>query len=321
MRACVDILKEIGHPDWIRLDKEAKEYLEDIQRAVEEAVKRSDKVELVDGTSIPYVPNEIHQTKPPEFSPVDFWPYINYVDVGPLHLVDADVLYPNSDIVKWVLEFEEKYSITKLKEEISVNENWCFSIKEKGEKPAHLLRHGISVIEPFYALHATAYFRQDNIEKYLEVFYNQMAGAVSHRTLTNVENRYGVWNLPWADAEFLKMLRRMLVQEKGDELLLLYGIPRKWLEEGEKIEVKNLPTYFGNISFSVLSEIENNQILMTLHPPDRNPPKKISIRFRHPLEKEVRGVWVDGREWKVFEKDVVRIDSIISETMELRICF
>jgi hypothetical protein len=319
LRVCADILQEIGHPEAKRLNNETNEYLQAIQEAINRAVLKTEKVRLENGTLIPYVPNEIHQIKPPDFSPADFWPYINYVDAGPMHLVDAEVLDPNSALVDWILRFEEKYTVANLANEISVNENWCFSIQQPGNVPVHILRNGISVIEPFYAPHATAYFYRDEIEKYLEIFYNQLAAAISHRTLTPIENRFGVWNLPWADAEYCKMLRRMLVQEKGSELFLLHALPRLWLSQGKTIRVQNLPTYFGSISFTVSSEIDHNKIRMNLNPPLRNKPETIYIRFRHPDNQEIKRVLVNKIVWEQFESNKIILKTLREKAIDLEI--
>jgi hypothetical protein len=242
------------------------------------------------------------------------------VDVGPLHLVDAGVLDANSDIVKYILDFEEKYTVAKLENEISVNENWCFSIQKPGDVPAHLLRNGISVVEPFYAPQATAYLHRGDIYKYLETFYNQIAAA-SGRTLTLVENRYGVWNLPWADAEYLKMLRRMIVEERGNDLWLLQAIPSRWLEHSKTIKVENLPTYFGSLSMNVKSEINDGRILINLEPPHRNPPEKIFIYIHHPYKKAIQDVNLNGNKYHIIDKNRITIDGRLNDSIKIIIHF
>lgn len=319
LKAVADILLDIKHPEADRLIQEAEAYRADIRDAIERAITNSEKVKLHNEDKIPYVPTEIHQTKPPEFNPDDFWPYINYVDTGPLYLADANILDSDSEIINWILRFEKEYPVTELKNEISVDENWCFSIKEPGTVPAYLLRHGISVIEPFYTPQSTVYFNRDETENYLEIFYNQLAAAISHRTLTPIENRFGVWNLPWADAEYLKMLRRMLVQEKGNELQLLNAIPRLWLADNKSTQVQNLPTYFGQISFTVHSKISSGKIRLTLNPPLRNPPELIAIRLRHPLKKEIRQVALNKKDWKDFTAEHIVLKNVKEKVLKLEI--
>ena len=52
----------------------------------------------------------------------------------------------------------------------------------------------------------------------------------------------------WTAAEVFHLLRDCLVREEGDNLIIGSGIPKEWLRE--KIEVKDMPTYFGKVSFA-----------------------------------------------------------------------
>lgn len=321
LRCAADFLKAIRHPRAGEINQAAIAYRQDIREAVQAAVKRNALVTLDNGRKIPFVPAEISQTKPPTFNMSDFWPYINYIDVGPMHLVDSGVFEGDSDIMRWILQFEDDFTVAHLRSDISVNENWCYSICHKGDTPAHLLRYGVSVVEPFYSPRATAFFENDDIENYLKVFYHQLASGVSRRTLTPVENRYGVWNLPWADGEYHRMLLRMLVYEKGDTLCLLKAVPRRWLEHGKQIHVKNQPTSFGKLSFLLSSKLQDGFIEMTLEPPRRPGPKQITIRFRHPAQKPVKSVKINGEKWKHFEADTVILKEPFDKILKIRVYF
>lgn len=321
LRSAADFLKAIRHRRADEMNQAAIAYKQDIRKALWDVIKRNKTVTLENGEKIPFVPAEIDQTQPPPFDMDDFWPYINYIDVGPMHLVDSGVLEGDSNIIRWILQFEEHYTLAHLRNEISLTENWCHSIRYKGDTPAHLLRHGVSVVEPFYAPRSAAFLENDDIQNYLNVFYHQLASAVSHRTLTPIENRYGVWGLPWADAEFHKMLLRMLVFEQADALYLLKAIPRRWLEAGKQIHVKNQPTSFGSMSFSVFSKLHDETIEMTLKPPQRSEPKKIAIRFRHPDQKLIRSVKINGVKWEHFEKDKVILHKPYDKVLKLQVFF
>ncbi len=321
LRSAADFLKTISHPRADEINQAAIAYREDIREAVRAVVKRNAPVTLENGEKIPFVPAEINQTQPPPFDMNNFWPYINYIDVGPMHLVDSGVFESDSDIMRWILRFEEKFTVAHLRNDISLTENWCHSICRKGNTPAHLLRYGVSVVEPFYSPRAAAFFENDDIENYLKVFYHQLASGVSHRTLTPAENRYGVWNLPWADSEYHRMLLRMLVFEQGDTLCLLKGIPRRWLERGNHIRVKNQPTSFGTLSFSLSSKLQDKLIEMTLAPPERRYPKEIKIRFRHPAQNLISNVKINGVKWEHFEKDTIILHAPYDKTLNLQVYF
>ncbi|MEP7291967.1 MAG: hypothetical protein ABI835_09295, partial [Chloroflexota bacterium] len=52
----------------------------------------------------------------------------------------------------------------------------------------------------------------------------------------------------WTAAELFLLLRDCLAREEGDALIIGSGIPEAWLESA--FSVQNLPTYFGELSFS-----------------------------------------------------------------------
>lgn len=45
----------------------------------------------------------------------------------------------------------------------------------------------------------------------------------------------------------------MLLREDNDKLILLSCVPENWLDDGKIIEIEDAPTYFGNVSFKVVS--------------------------------------------------------------------
>jgi len=163
LRSAADFLKSTGHKRYEEIDKAATNYRNDIQKALYKSIEQTDSITLIDGQVIPYVPAEIHQTQPPVFNKYNFWPYINYVDVGPMHLVDCDVLESSGDIADWILKFESKYQITLLRNAISLTENWVKSIRLEGNVKAHLLHHGISTVEPFYVPRSTLFLENDRM--------------------------------------------------------------------------------------------------------------------------------------------------------------
>jgi hypothetical protein len=92
----------------------------------------------------------------------------------------------------------------------------------------------------------------------------------------------------------------MLINEIGSDTLFIgQAIPRDWLRAGKKVEVANAPTYFGPVSFTIKGE-EVNEVAATVKLSDRNLPKQLLVRFRHPSEKPIRSVVVNGQVWKNF---------------------
>jgi len=301
------------------IQKAAESYRNDIQKAISTATEHTIRITLADGQQIPYIPSEINHTRPPEFNKNDFWPFINYIDVGPMHLIDCDVVASNSDIARWIYGFESKYQVATLRNKISISENWVHSIFYEGDIPAYLLHHDVSTIEPFYSPRSTMFFKNDQIAEYVNLFYNQIAAGISHKNLSPCENRYGVWFLPWADAEFHRMLLRMLVYQQDDKLVLLKAIPRSWLEDGKQISVENQPTDYGNISFHVISNIKKGFIEINLDKPEKPVPGGFDIRFRNSKGCKISGVKINEQISEDFNDEWIYLKQALNNKVTITI--
>jgi hypothetical protein len=60
----------------------------------------------------------------------------------------------------------------------------------------------------------------------------------------------------WAASDFIRSVRSMLVyeRERDETLVVGAGIPASWLDDSAGVRVRNLPTYYGPISFSMRRE-------------------------------------------------------------------
>lgn len=56
----------------------------------------------------------------------------------------------------------------------------------------------------------------------------------------------------WVGAEYLNAVRSLFVCEQNEQLILGVGIDDAWLKEG--VSVKDMPTYYGSISYSIEKE-------------------------------------------------------------------
>ena len=55
----------------------------------------------------------------------------------------------------------------------------------------------------------------------------------------------------WAAAEFLNLIRDVLVREESGQLLLLSGAPENWFYSGSAMQVTSAPSLHGTISYRV----------------------------------------------------------------------
>lgn len=156
-------------------------------------------------------------------------------------------------------------------------------------------------------------------EKALREFYSLLV----HTSSTHAGFEFSV--LPWGDrdfrnnlsphgwfaAKFRTLLRNMLVREEGNNLHLFSVISPSWLSEGQGIRVKDAPTDFGDIDFSL--EAKNGQALLRLEPRFRENPKQII--FHIPWFVEFKEAMADGKKIEA-EEGVLPLSS---ETKEVHI--
>jgi hypothetical protein len=103
------------------------------------------------------------------------------------------------------------------------------------------------------------------------------------------------------EARFVNRLRDALVLEKGDELWLAGGVPRRWLESESGIGIERLVTYFGPVSFRMKAG-GAGVVAVDLELPAARPPRAVRLMARVPRGR-IRAVTVNGRAWPRFDPD------------------
>ena len=104
----------------------------------------------------------------------------------------------------------------------------------------------------------------------------------------------------------------MLIHEEKDEIWLACGVPKKWLEDGKIIEVKNAQTCFGPCSFNINSYVAEGAIKANLKLSSSiTVPSVIKLTLRHPEGKTINRVEVNGKSWKDFGKDIISLPGSI----------
>ncbi|MEM1569927.1 MAG: hypothetical protein QXG56_04305 [Candidatus Bathyarchaeia archaeon] len=297
LKSAAEVLSEIDHPEASRLKREAEAYGRDILNGVMEAMIRSPVVKLRDGTWIPHIPS-----RPERRGRDSGW--IRETLEGAMHLIICSLVDPNSKTAEWILKdyednryISDKYGYTVP----DLDRHW-FS------------RGGFSMQPNLYGFQIPYLLRMD-VKRFLRAFFNSFAVAFYPDVLMLTEHPLPTM-ADWAGDHFktsdesiaCQCLRLMLIYEKGDTLILMPAVPRKWLEDGKQISVRDAATYFGPISFEVESKPSDGFIRMKLNPPTRKTPKSIQVYFRHPIEK----VELDGREWTDYsgEEGLVNISTV-----------
>ena len=89
---------------------------------------------------------------------------------------------------------------------------------------------------------------------------------------------YGEMPHNWASAEFIRLVRNMLVFETKDQLHVLKGLPSQWLIASHSIEVNRTPTRFGEILLQVdIPNAHTLDIRLTGDNGNREQPKCIRL--------------------------------------------
>lgn len=108
----------------------------------------------------------------------------------------------------------------------------------------------------FYA-HVWLYAgRPDKAIDYLYAFANHATPTRVWReeqSLAHTQHGQFVGDMPhnWASVEFIRLVRHLLVFERGNELELLPALPPEWLAAGRALRLERTPTRFGPVSLSL----------------------------------------------------------------------
>jgi hypothetical protein len=280
-------LEDLGDPRGREARAAAAKLKDAVDRAFRVASAQSPLVQLRDHTWIPYVPCEAKTFR----RILDDW-YPTDVDTGAAHMLRLKAVPPVGDLADWLLNDHE--------------DNLFF----RGWGIAN---------EPVYNQHATAYLERDDVKAVIRTFYSYMASAFSHSALEPVEHRstHGQYfGPPSTDGAWFELYRNMLVYERDDDSLLLAGFtPRRWLDDGKRIEVRQAPTRFGPLSMSLQNKSGGRQLEADVEMPSRGRPSAVLVRFRHPSGSRMRSVTVNGRNWTDFssEKEWVRLPAPVEK--------
>ena len=128
--------------------------------------------------------------------------------------------------------------------------------------------------------------RADKAVDYLYAFANHAAPTRVWREEQSLDvtgHGHSNGDMPhnWASAEFIHLVRNLLVAERGERLDLLFGLPPEWSRRGAKFRIEKTPTRFGPVT--VQGRIDNRgrmRIRVELDP--TWPHRAVEVRLKLP---------------------------------------
>jgi len=312
LEAAARALATINHPNAQALLEEARQYREDIVRAYRWTQARSPVVPLDDGTWVPASPallgcfGNVEESMPGE----DWnrsWAYS--VELGAHHLVANRVLDPAADDVAWMVNYLEDAQFLR---------SGMGDYPEERNRNDFFNLGGFAKVQPYYARIAEVYALRDDVKPFVRSYFNAIPSLLSLENLSFWEhfNNQGGWNKTHETGWFLCQSRTMLVSERGDELWLAPFVPAHWFKDGMRIVVRNAPTDFGKVAYTIMSSVNSGFVQAVILPPARRAPKRIVVRLRHPDGKTISAATVNGVAHKNFDRarECVTIESISGPT-------
>jgi hypothetical protein len=164
----------------------------------------------------------------------------------------------------------------------------------------------------------------DEADQLVLSLYGELGAAMTPNTFVSGEGAsvtplpgesYRAMYLPpnaTSNGTFLETLRLMLVHETLDRagnphgLELAYATPRTWLRPGRRIAVRNAPTSFGPLSFSIATS--PRAVDVSVDVPARTRPKALRLRLRLPRSARIARVLLTGRPYRRFDRGSQTID-------------
>jgi hypothetical protein len=270
-------------------------------------------VRLRDGTYVPKIPSRLY-----ERGRAHGW--LRETLEGSLFLPAYQVLDPQAIETKWVLEdYEDNLYISdRYGYAIPAFDNFWFS-RGGFSMQANLLDGPLP------------YLWRDEVKHFLRAYFNGFASAFYPEIRMCNEHSLPELGYPAGDqfktsdeAQSTYWLRLMFVNDQvGPDLYLGQAIPRYWLSKGSRVAIERAPSHVGVLSFAIEAGGSGDKITAVVDPPTRNSPKSIFVRIRHPKERQIKSVTVNGQPYERFDaaKEWVILPGNIKDRQQIEVSY
>ena len=265
LESMADVLV-LSDPDYASMLKnELADYRQDLINAIYFAQSNSPVVPLQDGSWVPQLPpwTEYHGNVALYADGGEWFSHGAFASrsslIGALFFALSDLFSPDSQMMTTLLKGNQ-HPIT---------------------------RENAALSQPYYCRHDIAHLRRGEVKLFLKAFYNQFTALQDRQTYTFWEHYYHLTShKTHEEAWFLMQCRWMLAYEEKNTLELFRCIPRKWLENGKRVEIKNLVTHFGKLNAMIVSYGDMMEVSVDVE----RLPESIEIRIPHCEEKVAKKV-------------------------------
>jgi hypothetical protein len=262
-----------------QLAKVAEEYRKIILAALEKAVDKS--------VNPPFVPVALSGEEDPH-QPIWATTMGSYWNLM-IHYILASGVFPaDSKMAEDVLRYVEQ------------NGGIAMGMLRARATPGNFWVAGPRVNDLYGLRRNLVLLQRDEVDLALVAFYGKLAQGMSRDTFIGCEgsslvpvDQFGrQMALPpnsSANSNYLQTLRNLLVQDldtdddgRPETLRLCFATPRAWLKGGSEIKVERAPTTFGDVSFTIRSDVEKGKVTADVSLPERAPAAKTLLRLRVP---------------------------------------
>jgi hypothetical protein len=264
---------------------------------------------------VPYVPTRVHQ-RIRLFGPIRTGYYSRYgknvlptyrlsatreLLYGPLILVDTGVIDAKETAASLIVDDWEDNATTSVPLGLHVHgwvdEEYWFS-------------RGGMVFQANLQNPIRAYLRRGEARAAIRGLYNDFVSCY-YPAVNVFTEEYRQWRGPSGpfykipdEAKFVHRLRDMILTEYGGDLWLAIATPERWLAPGKEIVVRDAPTEFGPMSYTLRGEA--GTVRGTVELPQRNPYRDAWLTVRSPRSR-IASVTLDGKAWTDFDAGKSRV--------------
>jgi NPCBM/NEW2 domain-containing protein len=297
LREAARVLAKVDHPDAPKLAASADQFRDCVERSYRWTQARTPVAPLGDGTFVPAQPPILFIFgEVGGFFPGEDGSRAWCKNAAAHHLMVNRMLDPTSEETSWMLDIMEgiEFLRTGMGEpeyNTETNHRQWFDLG------------GFNKCQPYYRRSVELYAQRDEIKPFIRGYFNTMPSLLSLENLSLWEHFHnlGGWNKTHETGWFLTQTRIMLLQERDDELWLAPFVTRNWLQDGMTVRCQNAPTNFGRAGYAIHSAVDNGVIEAVVDPPTTRPPNRIVLRLRHPGEKPIKSVAIDGKAHEDFD--------------------